>query len=57
VNINSELRIRLLLEYIRLENEGAALDLARGGNWLSDHGAAISEYGKEIEEILEAEAT
>lgn len=54
MDIRSELKCRLLLEYIRLENEAAALDLSRGGDWLSDHAEAVSEYGREIEEILEA---
>lgn len=53
MDVESEIRCRLLLEYIRLENESAALDLSRGGDWLSDHAGAVAEYGKEIEEILD----
>jgi hypothetical protein len=53
MDIQSEIRCRLLLEYIRLENEAAAMETSRGG-WLSAHDDAISDYGKMIEEILEA---
>lgn len=52
MDVQSELRIRLLLEYMRIENEAAALDLARGGDWLSDHASVIADYGNEIEDIL-----
>jgi hypothetical protein len=52
MNIEKELRVRLLLEYMRSENETASRETQHGDGWKTDHSMAIWHYGAEIEAIL-----
>lgn len=52
MKVDDEIRCRLLLEYIRLENEKAARETQHRDGWLSDHAYSIACYGAEIDTIL-----
>lgn len=55
MKVENEIQCRLLLEYIRLENEKAARETHHGDGWLTDHEHAIVCYATEIEAVLAKE--
>lgn len=52
MDLKTELRIRELLELIRMENNLAEKETQFGDGWLYDHAGVIHEYHKEISDLL-----
>lgn len=55
MNTKDELRVRQLLELIRMENNRAEQECQHGDGWLSDHAGQVRDYSAMVDEILAKE--
>lgn len=52
MKLRDELRVRQLLELMRMENALADRETHHGDGWLYDHAGQANNYSAEIDEIL-----